>query len=177
MGGRDLVFAARSLVRNRGFLARSSPSLRLESARAPRFSASPTRCCFARRHIGRPSGWSRSKRRIQDRHPIVPVDDYSLLSARHDLFEQIVPYRRDDVIVKNDGVPDQIFAARTSTRLFSMLGVRASLGRTLADSDDKPNAPNAALISDRLWHRMFNADPHVIGHAITVDAMSTPSWA
>lgn len=98
----------------------------------------------------------------------IPARNYLFWAARSDLFEKTVPYRRDVVTLINAGAPGQVFAVRTSAKLFSVLGVPSRLGRPLVDSDDAPNAPNAAVLSDRLWRRLFHADPGVIGHPITV---------
>ena len=48
-----------------------------------------------------------------------------------------------------------------------MLGVPARLGRSLVDSDDVPGATNVVVLSDRLWRRLFHANPIVIGRSIT----------
>jgi predicted permease len=98
----------------------------------------------------------------------VPADDYLLWKNRADLFETTVPYRRDTVTLTNAGIPDQVYAVRTSPQLFSLLGVRASLGRTLVDADDVANGANSAVISDRLRKRLFNGDLRVIGRAIRI---------
>ena len=97
----------------------------------------------------------------------VPADDYLFWSNQRDLFEKTVPYRRDIATLTNAGVPDQVFAVRTSAQLFSLLGVRPRLGRTLVDADDALAGANSAVISDRLWRRTFDADPRVIGRTIT----------
>ena len=65
------------------------------------------------------------------------------------------------------GEPEQVFAERTSTQVFSLLGVPPRLGRSLIDSDDVPGAPNVVVLSDRLWRRRFDGDPAVIGRPIT----------
>jgi putative ABC transport system permease protein len=97
-----------------------------------------------------------------------PVNDYLYWRDRNDLFEKTAPYRRDVLTLTNIGAPDQVFTVRTSAKLFSMLGVPARLGRPLIDADDALNAPNVALLSDRLWRRVFRSDPSVIGRSITV---------
>lgn len=54
---------------------------------------------------------------------------------------------------------------------FRLLDVRASTGRLLADGD-LPLARGAAqvvVISDRLWRRMFSADPRAVGDPIRID--------
>ena len=99
---------------------------------------------------------------------VISADDYLAWADRPDLFEKTIPYRRDIVTLTNAGDPDQVFTVRTSTQMFSLLGVRASLGRTLLDSEDSPNGANSAVISDRLWRRKFDADPGAIGRVIEV---------
>jgi putative ABC transport system permease protein len=99
---------------------------------------------------------------------VISADDYLAWADRRDVFEKTIPYRRDIVTLTNAGDPDQVFTVRTSAQMFSFLGVRASLGRTLLDSEDSPNGANSAVISDRLWRRKFDADPGVIGRVIEV---------
>ncbi len=99
---------------------------------------------------------------------VISADDYLVWADRRDLFEKTIPYRRDIVTLTNAGDPDQVFTVRTSAQMFSVLGVRASLGRTLLDSEDSPNGANSAVISDRLWRRKFDADPRAIGRVIEV---------
>src|SRR6202171_1883293 len=81
---------------------------------------------------------------------LVPAQDY-LRRSRGDVFEKTAAHLRDDVTITGAGEPQQVLARRTSTGLFSLLGVHARLGRTLTDADGDFNAPNAAVLSDRLW--------------------------
>ncbi len=98
----------------------------------------------------------------------VPAQDYLRWLNRSDVFEKSAAHLRDDVTFTGAGEPQQVVARRTSTGLFSLLGVHAHLGRTLMDSDGEFNAPNAAVLSDRLWRRLFHADPGAIGRAIDI---------
>lgn len=92
--------------------------------------------------------------------------DYLLWRSRTDLFDKTAAHVRDDVTVTGIGEPAQVIVRRTSAGLFSLLGVRARLGRALVDSDDNPNTPPAAVLSHRLWQSLYHADPGVIGRAI-----------
>ncbi len=94
--------------------------------------------------------------------------DYLRWRDRSDLFRESAGIQRDTFTVTGAGEPDQVTVQRVSPGLFAMLGVRAQLGRTLAPSDEQ-NAPRAAVLSDRLWRRMFHADPGVIGRSLVVE--------
>ncbi|HEY6391253.1 MAG TPA: ABC transporter permease, partial [Bryobacteraceae bacterium] len=94
---------------------------------------------------------------------LAPAQDYLAWRSRGDAFEKTAAHLRDDVTITGAGEPQQITARRTSAGLFALLGVHARLGRTLTESDGEFNAPNAAVLSDRLWRRMFHADPNVVG--------------
>jgi predicted permease len=49
---------------------------------------------------------------------------------------------------------------------FELLGVRASLGRGLVASDDRPDAAPVAVISHQFWQRLFAGEADVIGRTI-----------
>ena len=122
----------------------------------------------------RPLPYNSSERlvRIEEANPKLVVktiapEHYRFWENRGDIFDKTAPYLKDVVTLTNVGEPEQVFAERTSARVFSLLGVPARLGRSLIDSDDVPGAPNVVVLSDRLWRRLFHADPGVIGRPIT----------
>jgi putative ABC transport system permease protein len=165
---RDLLWALRWLSKHRWFLAVCVSILALG------IGANTAIFSIADAVLLRPPPYRSSERlvRIEEKTPnwemsVNSTDDFRFWENRSDLFDRTVPYRRDIATLTYAGVPDQVFAVRTSAQMFSLLGVRPSLGRTLADADDRPNSANSAVISDRLWRRTFDADPHVIGRTIT----------
>ena len=50
-----------------------------------------------------------------------------------------------------------------SGNYFTMFGINAFAGRTLAPQDDRAGAPPVAVMSYRLWQQSYAADPSVIG--------------
>jgi putative ABC transport system permease protein len=98
----------------------------------------------------------------------IPADDYLRWRDRTDLFEKTVPYIKDMVTLSGGVEPDQVFALRTSGGLFPLLGAHAQLGRALVDADDDPASPKVAVLSDRLWRRLFHADTAAIGRTVRV---------
>jgi hypothetical protein len=60
------------------------------------------------------------------------------------------------------------FVAFASHDLLSVLGVGIPLGRGFTNEDDRRGAAPVVILTDRYWRRVFNADPAVVGRAITV---------
>lgn len=98
----------------------------------------------------------------------VPVADYFRWRDHPGIFEKTVPFIKDAVTLTGGVQPDQVYALRTSGGLFPLLGVHAAIGRTLVDADDNPASPKAAVLSDLLWRRLYQANPAVIGRTLTV---------
>jgi predicted permease len=61
--------------------------------------------------------------------------------------------------------PLLLHGAKTSTNFFSVLDVRAALGRTF-EPGDETDTSTPIVISNALWHSAFNADPAIIGRDI-----------
>jgi len=49
-----------------------------------------------------------------------------------------------------------------------VVGISPEIGRIFSEDEDKVGAPPVVVISDRLWRRVFNADPSVLGRSITL---------
>ena len=67
------------------------------------------------------------------------------------------------------GDPVQIPMQVVSGSFFDVLGVPASLGRTLTPENDVPNSPPAVTISHALWRQRFGSDPTIAGQSLTLD--------
>jgi len=96
----------------------------------------------------------------------IPAAHYWRWRERGDLFAGLAAYRSDALTLTDIDTPDQVLGIRATSSLFSLLGVQARLGRTLVASDDVPGSPQTAVLSDKLWRRLFHADPSVIGRSV-----------
>ncbi len=67
------------------------------------------------------------------------------------------------------GEPERIQASVATSDLFSMLGVRAVVGRTFVSEEDKLGGGNTALVTFHYWHERFGGDPAVVGREIALD--------
>ena len=104
----------------------------------------------------------------------VSLPDY--LDWRHDntVFEAIALTHREaspmsDVPGRS---PEQVTTASVTANFFKVIGLSPQLGRVFTEDEDKAGAPFLAVISDRLWRRVFNADREVIGRPVTFNGRS-----
>jgi putative ABC transport system permease protein len=64
--------------------------------------------------------------------------------------------------------PERVSCASVTRNFFNIIGLPPEIGRTFSENEDKVGAPPVVVISDRLWRRVFNADPSVLGRSITL---------
>jgi predicted permease len=103
---------------------------------------------------------------------------YEHLRDNNPSFEGIAAFRTelDRLTVRPQGggenEPAQLAWGRlVSGNYFSVLGVRAVLGRVLTPEDDRVEGPPAAVISYDYWRHRFNNDPSVVGRVLNVNGI------
>ena len=88
--------------------------------------------------------------------------------ARSRSFEDLALMRFWQPTLVIDSAAERLPAVRVTWNYFRMMGIHPQLGRDFTPDDDRPAGRFVALLSDTLWRRRFNADPGVIGRAITL---------
>jgi predicted permease len=73
----------------------------------------------------------------------------------------------------NVAQPERMIATWATSDLIPMLQVRPIVGRTFTASEDTPQGPRVALISEELWRSRFGGDRNVIGKKLLVFGQST----
>jgi putative ABC transport system permease protein len=68
--------------------------------------------------------------------------------------------------------PERVQALLTSSSLFTLLGAQPLYGRLLLPEEDQPGKAPVVILSHGFWRRVFNADPAVIGRAITLNGIA-----
>ena len=73
--------------------------------------------------------------------------------------------------VGDDKNPQRLWGEFVSGNYFAVLGVRPEMGRAFSPEErgDAPGAYPVAVISHRVWQKMFRADPAVVGKTISVN--------
>lgn len=70
------------------------------------------------------------------------------------------------------GEPIRLTGTATAAELFSVLGVRAELGRTFSSGEDAPGQDGYVILSHDLWVQRFGSDASIIGKSIELEGVS-----
>jgi putative ABC transport system permease protein len=94
--------------------------------------------------------------------------DYLDWKRDNTVFEHLAVTRRESRNL--GGIPgreaERVSAAYVTDNFFKVIGLPPQLGRTFSEEEEKPGGPQAVIISDRLWQRLFNRDPEVLGRIV-----------
>jgi hypothetical protein len=91
------------------------------------------------------------------------------LQERSGVFDEVSAVWPIDANVTGKGHPERIELLAVSPNYFSLLGVKAQLGRVFGREDKAQGFAEAAILSDSLWRRSFGGDPHVLGLRVRLD--------
>ncbi|MGI9071374.1 MAG: ABC transporter permease [Bryobacteraceae bacterium] len=70
--------------------------------------------------------------------------------------------------------PEQVKGVHVSADYFKVFGTSPVLGRTFTASEDSPNGPKAAIISETLWKSHFGGEPRILGKTIILNGDPYP---
>jgi putative ABC transport system permease protein len=94
---------------------------------------------------------------------------YQAWQADHVVFDAIGGYNERAANLSGAVEPQRILMGRVTDGFLQVAGVRPVIGRTLAAGDFEPGSEPVALITDRLWRRLYAASPDAVGRALTLD--------
>ena len=100
-----------------------------------------------------------------------PGQYIDLQNENHSFDEMAIARLRGFTLTGRDQ-PELLGGITSSSTLLHMLGAKPLVGRVLLPEEDKPGKPPVAILSYRLWRRLFSSDPHVVGTSITLNGTS-----
>jgi len=113
--------------------------------------------------------WNSSAGRIEP-SPMSPAR-YLDLRSRNQVLADVAAYEdcyisnRPNFAFSGGDHPEQIWGARASGNLFSVLGAKPKLGRTFSEADENSRV---VVLGEGLWRRDFGASPDVLGRTVTL---------
>jgi putative ABC transport system permease protein len=169
---RDLRFAVRNLLKNRGFTVAALLCLGLGmGASSAIFSvvdavllkplpfADPGRVVML---------WNQFL--LQDTPKATASGrEYLDLKSQSTSFSGIGAVAPQFITLTGEAEPSEVLAARATATLFPMLGVSAEMGRVFNAEEDILGNNDVVLLSHKFWQEHFGADKGIVGKKITLD--------
>ncbi len=85
-------------------------------------------------------------------------------------YGDVAAYTLGNTSLAEPGRPaDMAYAARSTTNMFSLLGIAPQLGRDFLPEEATLGRDRVVILNHRVWQNRFGARPDIIGHTIRVD--------
>src|SRR5581483_1227283 len=91
------------------------------------------------------------------------LDDWRKMSRS---FSDIASWVGQSVNLTGLEQPERVLGVFVSSNFLPTLGVTPAIGRGFTEGEDRIGGRRVALLSDRLWHSRFGADPHVLSRMV-----------
>ena len=97
------------------------------------------------------------------------VDELKDFQERSGVFDQVSAVWSVDANLTGTDRPERVELLAVSPNYFTLLGANAQLGRVFGPQDQAQGFAEGIVISNGLWHRLFAADPNVLGRKVYAD--------
>jgi predicted permease len=97
------------------------------------------------------------------------IDDYRRRSAS---FEGVAEFSSMTFTMLGLDEPTRVRAGIVTGNYFEVMGLGARLGRVISEIHDGEAAPSVAVLAYASWHRLFGADPAIVGRTLTINGRS-----
>ncbi len=102
----------------------------------------------------------------------VSLVHYADWQKHNRVFEQTALFSWKGVDLTGEERPARLVRSRVSTDFFSLLGVKATIGRTFQPAETLSGKSSVAILSHDLWQRRYHSSPTVIGKRLLLDGES-----
>ncbi|HJQ70796.1 MAG TPA: ABC transporter permease [Blastocatellia bacterium] len=115
--------------------------------------------------------WESNPQKDFDIMPVAPAN-YVDWRDQSTVFEDIATSRDATYTLTGRGEPEALLGYRFSENLFRVLGAEPMTGRTFTAEEAQPGHNRVAVISHRLWQRLFTGDQSALGQEMTLNGQS-----
>jgi predicted permease len=169
---RDIEYAWRTLVANKGFTAVAVICLALGiGVNTTAFSITDGVLIqpLPYQDAGRLVVLNQSNTRTGVRFGGISYLDLQDWRQQTSAFGAIGAFQGRGFTITDDGEPERLIGGAVGWELFPMLGVQPILGRGFTKEDDRPGAAPVMLLSHAVWQRRYAGDLTIIGRSIHLD--------
>jgi putative ABC transport system permease protein len=94
------------------------------------------------------------------------IDDYRQRSRS---LAAVAEFSAMDFTILGDGAPRRVRAGIVTGNYFDVMGLSATLGRTVGRGDDGSDAPAVIVLSNAYWRNVLGGDPDVLGRTVEMN--------
>jgi putative ABC transport system permease protein len=102
--------------------------------------------------------------------PQISVSYPNYLDWKRDqkVFDALAVARRESFNLSGleNRAPEQISGGLVTASFFKVIGLSPQMGRVFTEEEDRLGGPALCVISDKLWKRVFNREPNVLGKSV-----------
>lgn len=170
----DITGGVRGLIKSPGFAAASLVTLALG------IGATSAIFTVVKAVLVTPLPYAEPDRRVQIFSRWVSFDktwlseqevvDYRNMSKT---LEGVAAWNTGQLNLTGDAEPLRIGVGFLTANTLDVLGARPLLGRVFTRDEDRPNAPQVALLGYPLWQARYGGDPGVVGRTVMINDVST----
>lgn len=99
----------------------------------------------------------------------VTIHDYRDWRERQRSFEHLGAFYQGTVNIRGTERPERFDGAFMTANSFDVIGVQPILGRGFREEEERPGAPQVALIGYRVWQERYGASADVLGQTVTIN--------
>jgi len=96
---------------------------------------------------------------------------YAHLRDQSSTFSDLFLFTRDEINLGIGGREHRVSALLVSGNFFRGLGATTRIGRPMEIADDRPGAPPVAVLTSRVWQRLFGGNPAVVGSTVSINGV------
>jgi putative ABC transport system permease protein len=170
----DIIGGVRGLLKSPGFAAASLITLALG------IGATSAIFSVVKAVLITPLPYSQPERRVQLFSRWVSFDktwlseqevvDYRNMAKT---LEGVAAWNTGQSNLTGDAEPIRIGVGFITANTLEVLGARPLLGRMFTRDEDRPNAPQVALLGYPLWQTRYGGDPGIVGRTVMINDEST----
>jgi putative ABC transport system permease protein len=165
----DLKFAIRSLLKTPGFAGVSVLILMLGIGAVTAVFSAVEAVLLRPLPFSRPSELYVVESAATTEAGLFAVPEFCAYRDQNHVWQGLAAITNFNTTLVDHGEAQFVQGIKISGTGFQMLGMRPVLGRLLVPDDDRPGAPQVAVIGAGLWQRSYGGKADVLGRTISVN--------
>src|SRR5262249_8690376 len=94
---------------------------------------------------------------------------YLDIRERNRVFQDVAAQGSWNANITGEANPERLFGVRAMGNFFTVLGVRAALGRTIVPDDARPGSTKVVVLTWKLWQRRYGGRRDVVGSTVPLN--------